>query len=132
MTRSERDRGRPGRLRGRAHAAADEHSGKTYWITGPELLSYGDVADILSGVLHCTSAFCARTAEEDRDALIAAGVPSPIAEQNAQAFSLIATGDAEWLSGDTTKIVGHPGRTFQQFAEDHAAAFAPRQQPTRA
>ena len=55
--------------------------------------------------------------------MIAVGVPAAIAEQNAKAFSLIAAGDAEWLSDDTTKILGHPGRTFQQFAEDHATAF---------
>ncbi len=70
----------------------DGHAGKTYWITGPQLLSYADVADILSGVLDRTISFTARTAEEDRDAMIAAGVSAPIAEQNAQAFSLIATG----------------------------------------
>jgi uncharacterized protein YbjT (DUF2867 family) len=101
----------------------DPHAGKTYWITGPELLSYGDVAGILSQVLHRTITFQSRTAEEDREAMLAAGVPAPIAEQNAQAFSLIATGDAEWLSDDTAVILGHPGRTFAQFAEDHATAF---------
>src|SRR5208282_1764469 len=92
----------------------------------------GDVADILSGVLHRTITFSARTAEEDRDAMITVGVPAPIAEQNAHAFSLIAIGDAEWLSDDTTEILGHPGRTFQQFAEDHANAFTSRLQPGRA
>jgi uncharacterized protein YbjT (DUF2867 family) len=112
-------------------AHPDEHFGKTYWITGPELLSYADVADILSGVLHRTITFSARTAEEDRDAMIAAGVPAAIAEQNAQAFSLIADGDAEWLSDDTTGILGRPGRSFQEFADDHATAFTPRPPPAQ-
>ena len=57
--------------------------------------------------------------------MIAAGIPAAIAEQNAQAFSLIAAGDAEWLSDDIAKILGHAGRSFQQFAQDHAAAFSP-------
>jgi uncharacterized protein YbjT (DUF2867 family) len=108
------------------------HAGKTYWITGPELLSYGNVAEILSGVLDRTITFSARTAEKDRDAMIAAGVPAAIAEQNAQAFSLIAAGDAEWLSDDISEILGHPGRSFQQFAEDHADAFAQRVAPAQA
>ena len=111
-----------------AHPAG--HARQTYWITGPQLLSYGDVATILTDVLGRTVTFSARTADEDREAMIAAGVPAPIAEQNAQAFSLIATGDAEWLSDDTTKILGHPGRTFAQFAHDHAPAFTPATQPT--
>jgi uncharacterized protein YbjT (DUF2867 family) len=109
----------------------DEQAVNTYWITGPELLSYRDVADILSRTLHRTITFRARTAEEDQAAMTAAGIPAPIAEQNAQAFSLIATGDAEWLSDDTTKILGHPGRSFQQFADDHATAFTASPQPTR-
>lgn len=55
--------------------------------------------------------------------MMAAGLPEPIAEQNAQAFGLIAEGDAEWLSEDVEGILGHPGRSFEQFARDHAPAF---------
>lgn len=101
----------------------DGHAGQTYWLTGPQLLSYHDVAGVLSTVLGRTITFSARTADQDREAMIAAGVPAPIAEQNAQAFSLIATGDAEWLSDDIDTILGHPGRSFEQFARDHARAF---------
>jgi uncharacterized protein YbjT (DUF2867 family) len=107
----------------RIAAQPDEHDGQTYWLSGPQLLSYTDVATILSEVLERPVAFEPRTSEEDRQAMIAAGVPDAIAEQNAQAFSLIATGDAEWLSGDVEKILGHPGRTFRQFAHDYEPAF---------
>jgi hypothetical protein len=55
--------------------------------------------------------------------MITAGLPEPIAEQNAQALSLIATGDAAWLSDDIGTILGHVGRTFEQFARDHTATF---------
>lgn len=110
-----------------AHIAANpgQHVAQTYWITGPELLSYGDVAAILSTVLQRAIGFRTRTADEDRKAMIAAGIPAAIAEQNAQAFSLIAAGDAEWLTDNIAKILGHPGRSFRQFAQDHAAAFSP-------
>ncbi|MGH3265414.1 MAG: NmrA family NAD(P)-binding protein [Trebonia sp.] len=113
-------------------AHPEGHAGQTYWITGPQLLSYGDVANILSDVLGRAVTFSARTTEEDREAMIAAGVPAAIAEQNAQAFSLIATGDAEWLSDDAAKILGHPARSFEQFARDHAAAFTPATQSAHA
>ena len=53
-------------------------------LTGPELVSNYDVASILE-----------LTFEENRDAMIGAGIPAPIAEMNAQAFSLNADGDAE-------------------------------------
>lgn len=110
-------------------AHPEGHAGQTYWITGPDLLSYDDVAVILSDVLGRHITFNARTADEDRDAMIAAGVPAPIAEQNATAFSLIATGDAEWTSDDIITILGHPGRSLQDFVEDHAAAFTPHPTP---
>ncbi len=108
-----------------AHIARDPepHVNKTYWITGPQLLSYNDVATTLSSALQRSIAFQPRTFDEDKKAMISVGVPEPIAEQNAQAFSLIAAGDAEWLSDDINTILGHPGRSFEQFARDHTIAF---------
>jgi uncharacterized protein YbjT (DUF2867 family) len=108
-----------------AHAPKT-HVGRTYRLTGPQLLTYSDVAKILSEEIGRPITFRARTLDQDREAMIAAGVPEPIAEQNAQAFSLTAAGDAEWLSGDVERILGHPGRTFAEFAHDHASAFTPR------
>lgn len=55
--------------------------------------------------------------------MIASGLPAPVAEMNAQAFSLLATGDAEWQTNDVFNILGVPGRGFEQVARDHAAAF---------
>ncbi len=81
------------------------------------------LATTLSDVLGRPIAFHPRTFDEDKRAMMAAGLPEPIAEQNAQAFGLIAEGDAEWLSEDVEGILGHPGRSFEQFARDHAAAF---------
>ena len=56
--------------------------------------------------------------------MIRAGVPAPIAEMNAQAFSLTAEGDAEWVTGDVPSLLGRPARSFEQFAADHATAFS--------
>jgi uncharacterized protein YbjT (DUF2867 family) len=103
------------------HAA---HAGKTYWLTGPELLSYDDVAAVLSKVLGRPITFRPLTFAEDRDAMVRAGVPAPLAEMNAQAFSLISQGDAAWLSDDAPSLLGHPARSFEEFATQHAAAFS--------
>jgi len=37
--------------------------------------------------------------------MIAAGLPAAIAEMNAQAFSLLATGNAEWQTTDVSKVL---------------------------
>ena len=105
-------------------ASPAPHPAKTYWLTGPELLSNYDVATILSRLLGRTITYRELTFEENRDTMIRAGVPEPIAQQNAQAFSLTADGDAAWVTDDAPAILGRPARSFEQFAADHAAAFS--------
>lgn len=105
-------------------ASPAAHVGKTYVLTGPELLSYADMAAVLSQVLGRPIVFSERTIEEEKQALMSVGVPEPIAAMNAHAVSLIAEGDAAWLSEDVPAILGRPARTFAQFATDHAAAFS--------
>jgi hypothetical protein len=43
---------------------------------------------------------------------------------NAQAFSLTADGDAEWVTQDIPSLLGRPARSFEQFTTDYAAAFS--------
>jgi hypothetical protein len=56
--------------------------------------------------------------------MIDVGVPGHIAEMNAQAVTLFAQGDSDWVTGDVPSILGRPARTFEQFVTDHAAAFS--------
>jgi uncharacterized protein YbjT (DUF2867 family) len=109
-----------------AAIAADPRppAGKTYWLSGPELLSNYDVAAALSKLLGRTITYRKLTFQENRDTMIRAGVPEPIAQQNAQAFSLTADGDAAWLTDDVPAILGRPARSFEHFAADHADAFS--------
>jgi uncharacterized protein YbjT (DUF2867 family) len=100
------------------------HAGRTYWLTGPELVSNYDVADVLSKLLGRTITYRELTFQENKDAMIRAGVPEQIAKMNAQAFSLTAEGDAEWVTDDVPAILSRPARSFEQFTADHAAAFS--------
>jgi uncharacterized protein YbjT (DUF2867 family) len=105
-------------------AAPAGHAGKTYWLTGPGLISNYDVAAVLSKLLGRTITYRELTFEENKDAMIRAGVPGQIAEMNAQAFSLTADGDAEWVTEDVPLLLDRPARSFGQFAADYAAAFS--------
>jgi uncharacterized protein YbjT (DUF2867 family) len=105
-------------------ASPAPHEGKTYWLTGPELISNYDVAAVLSRLLGRTITYRELSFDENRDAMIRAGVPAPIAEMNAQAFALTADGDAEWVTGDVPSLLGRPARSFWQFAADYAPAFS--------
>lgn len=105
-------------------SSPDPHIGRTYLLTGPEKLSYADVAATLTTVLGRPVAFDERTVEEDKQAMMSVGVPEPIAAMNAHAVSLIAEGEAAWLSDDVPAILRRQARTFQQFITDHMAAFS--------
>lgn len=100
------------------------HAAKTYWLTGPALISNYEVAATLSKLLGRTITYRELTFEENKAAMIRAGVPEPVAQMNAQAFSLTADGDAEWLTEDVPSLLGRPARSFEQFAADYAAAFS--------
>jgi hypothetical protein len=82
------------------------------------------VATVLSKLLGRTITYRELTFEENKDAMIRAGVPEQIAEMNAQAFSLTADGDAEWVTRDVPSLLGRPARSFEQFTTDYAAAFS--------
>jgi uncharacterized protein YbjT (DUF2867 family) len=100
------------------------HAGKTYWLTGPELISYYDVAAVLSRLLGRTITYRELTFDQDKGAMIRAGVPEQIAEMNAQAAGLTADGDAAWVTGDVTSLLNRPARSFDEFAADYANAFS--------
>ena len=100
------------------------HAGKTYWLTGPELLSNYDVAAVLSRLLGRTITYRELTFEQNKDAMIRGGIPEQIAEMNAQAFRLTAEGDAEWVTQDVPSLLGRPARSFEQFTAAYAAAFS--------
>lgn len=100
------------------------HQGNTYWPTGPESLSYAAAAKVLSEVLGRTITFHPLTFDEQKQAMVDAGVPDHIAEMNAQAVTLFAQGDSDWVTDDVPSILARPARSFEQFATDHAAAFS--------
>jgi uncharacterized protein YbjT (DUF2867 family) len=100
------------------------HAGETYWLSGPELISNYDVAAVLSRLVGRTITYRELSFDDDKNAMIRAGVPEAIAEMNAQAFSLTAKGDAEWISKDVRTVLGRPAHSYQQFATDYASAFS--------
>jgi uncharacterized protein YbjT (DUF2867 family) len=106
-------------------AAPPAHLGKTYWPTGPEVLSGTDVAIVFSKVLGRTISFHPITFEEQREAMLKVGLPEALADDNAAAVALMADGDCDYVTDDVPSLLGRPARSFEQFANDYAAAFSP-------
>jgi uncharacterized protein YbjT (DUF2867 family) len=105
-------------------ASPSAHIRKTYWPTGPEVLSGAEVAAVLSRVLDRTITFHPITLEEQKQAMIDVGLPEAVADDNARAVALMADGDCDYLTADVLSILGRAPRSFEQFARDHAAAFS--------
>jgi uncharacterized protein YbjT (DUF2867 family) len=104
-------------------ASPQAHAGRTYWLTGPDLITYDDVAKELSDALGRPIEYRRITPAEHRAAMIQAGLPEAVATSNAQAFGLIAEGDAAWLSDEVASVTGTAPRPLRTFIADHIAAF---------
>jgi len=107
-------------------ASPAAHAGRTYWPTGPEVLSAKEVAAVFSRVLGRTITFHPITVAEQKRAMLEVGLPENVAEDNANAVALMAKGDCDYVTSDVATILGRPPRSFEQFATDYAAAFSPQ------
>src|SRR2546425_476157 len=107
-------------------ASPTAHAGKTYWPTGPDVLSAKEVAAVFSRVLGRTITFHPITVAQQKQAMLDVGLPENVAEDNANAVALMAEGDCDYVTSDVATILGRPPRTFEQFAADYAAAFSPQ------
>lgn len=103
--------------------APTKRAGRTYWLTGPELVTYADVARELSETLGYAVEYRQITPDEHRAAMIEAGVPEAVATTTTQVARLIGEGDSEWLSDDVASILGTSPRSLRTFITDHRAAF---------
>ena len=105
-------------------ASPSAHARKTYWPTGPEVLSGTEVAAVLSRVLGRTITFHPISFEEQKQAMLDVGLPEAVADDNATAVAMMADGDCDYVTDDVPSILGRPARSFEQFATDYAAAFS--------
>ena len=100
------------------------HDGQVYEITGPELLSYADVAATLSRVLGKPIRYVDVPPEAARDAMLKAGMPV----WNVDAFTAMseafAAGRFEYTTDVVERVTGQPPIRFEQFVREHAVAFA--------
>lgn len=106
-------------------SAPAEPTGNTYWLSGPESISYAEAAAQLSAVLGRPINYTTISFNNQRAAMIAAGMPEALAQTNSQALELFSRGDSDWVTEDVARILGRPARTFGDFAAEHAPAFTP-------
>ncbi|HEX8291524.1 MAG TPA: SDR family oxidoreductase [Pyrinomonadaceae bacterium] len=101
----------------------DGHEGQTYTLTGPEALSYEEVAAKLSEAAGRRITYVPVTPEQFRDGALAAGLPGWLVSALERLNELFASGQAAEVTDAVRRVGRKEPTTFGQFARDHAEAF---------
>ena len=107
------------------------HEGEAYTLTGPEALSYDDLASELSRVLNRTVGHVSLPPEDLAQAMRADGMTEPIVARMLDLERYYREGRASIVTGDVRKITGHEPRPFLQYAYEHARLLSPAQEHAR-
>jgi uncharacterized protein YbjT (DUF2867 family) len=99
------------------------HEGQVYEITGPESLSFADVAATLSGVLGKPVRYVDIPPEAFEAAMLGSGMPAWNARAVAELFRYFATGALARTTDTIETLLGRPPVSFAGFAREHAGAF---------
>lgn len=104
------------------------HENKTYEITGPELVSFHDIARQLSAATGRTIRYIDIAPEAFRRALAQWMPDDWQVEAVAQLFALIAQGQGALINDVYRQATGREPGALRQFFSDCAPAFAPRRE----
>lgn len=99
------------------------HAGQRYLVTGPESVTFAEVAARLGAAIGRTVTYTPADLEETRAGLTEAGVPGWFVDDLVALYKFYAEGGGDWISDATATVAGHTGRTVDHFAADYAFAF---------
>jgi uncharacterized protein YbjT (DUF2867 family) len=102
---------------------APEPPNTRYLLTGPETLSYPEVAAILSETTGRTIRHTALTAGQLTARWAAAGLPENLATTASDLDIAISRGDYDYTTPDVQDLTGQPPRSFQDFATEHRSTW---------
>lgn len=101
----------------------EAHTGKAYTLTGPEALSYTDVAERLSRILGRTITYRDVPLAVMRERLLASGMPAWHIDVQVDFSTALSAGHASAVTNAVEAVTGRPARTLEQFIREHVALF---------
>jgi uncharacterized protein YbjT (DUF2867 family) len=107
------------------------HEGQTYLLTGPEAITFTQVAAGLSAATASRIEFIDVPGDNAQQAMIDGGMPAFAAEQIIKMFGRLRQGVAQQVTATVQALTGSAPRDFASFARDHARLFAPAAAATR-
>jgi len=100
------------------------HADQTYDLTGPEPLSYADIAQIFSQVVGRPVRYVDVPVDDARAGMVADGMPGWLVDALLDLAAFYRTGAASVVSGDVERLTGRKPRSVEDFVRDHPAVFA--------
>jgi uncharacterized protein YbjT (DUF2867 family) len=101
----------------------DKHKNKTYLITGPEALSYHQVAETLSSTIGRKINYVNISDEEARAAMKEIGMSDWLINTVSELSDYFRKGKASEISPAVDEVTGKKPISFSQFANDYVDAF---------
>jgi uncharacterized protein YbjT (DUF2867 family) len=99
------------------------HNGKAYNITGPEAISYGDVARILSEQLGKKISYVDISEDAARKGMKETGSDDWTINYMMELFNIIRIGYLSQVSSVIEDVTGEKAIPLNQFAKDYSGAF---------
>ena len=101
------------------------HEGKAYTLTGPEALTYDDLASELSKVLGRSISHISLSPSDLKRGMLAEGLPEEIAGRMLDLERYFREGQASRITNDIKQVTGRDPRRFAQYARDCASSLQP-------
>jgi uncharacterized protein YbjT (DUF2867 family) len=101
-----------------------QHDNKSYALTGPDALTFAEMAHQLSRAVGRPITFVDVPPESMRAALADLGFPAWQADGLLEEFAMYRRGEATGVEPGVREALGRPPRSFDEFARDYAPLFA--------
>jgi uncharacterized protein YbjT (DUF2867 family) len=101
------------------------HEGKVYSLSGPEALTYDDIANELSNVLGRTISHINLSPSDLKNGMLAAGTPEWYADMLLDLERHYREQRAGVITGDIKAVIGRDPIKFEQYARDYASSLSP-------
>ncbi|MCW2569639.1 MAG: hypothetical protein JWN54_3736 [Mycobacterium sp.] len=104
----------------------DGHEDRTYVVTGPESLGYGDVAQRISAVFAREVEYADVPPQETRADLLAAGVDPWVVDGTLELYDWVRNGGTDTVTDEVQKATGQGARPIQDWLGELRGAFVGR------
>lgn len=104
------------------HALTEpNHEGRTYTLSGPEALTYDELADELSTVLRRQISHISLSPAELKNGMLAEGMPEEIADRMLDLERYFREGQARRITTEIKQVTGRDPRTSAQYTREAGA-----------